>query len=523
MLPSQHWARNFRVEVDDIDYISHLLLEKETPLSTEELALNIIEHRLQNEITALEERYKGTMVYDPSQSFNTGQRLVFPNLDYSTAKVVDIRDGHNTDYGEFKVISVEFDANGKETRQFASELTTAHKLSEENTSRTTALMGSEQISAQEILEAFGIEINQKIITRLQENENIVFVARKWFPKDLILDADEGHRNLAEAVLDMVGGGPLSTENIINEIGGLGDYPMSLQVFSMNYALNQDSRFDEVGPTGEVLWHLSRMAPTEVQNKPATLDYTPIDYNRDLLTRDMLNMEAEIDDELSQNDIEYTADHGEVTLIYPHRRVGSLPLSSQVRHLFPTAQRTSRIWIKLIDGQDGEEYVGWVLPKEKYIYGLANFYAKHSLPIGASITISKGEEAGTIVVNFEAYRPRTEWIRLILPKGDTIQFENNKRAIGADYDDLMILGVDDLNALDETIANIKSQRRSLASLLNMIIPGLGKLTPQGTAHIKTIYSAVNVLRRCPPGPIMATLEANPDFENVGDHYWKLSAE
>ncbi|MEQ8677563.1 MAG: hypothetical protein RLP44_13800 [Aggregatilineales bacterium] len=523
MLPSQHWARNFRVEVDDIDYISHLLLEKETPLQTEELVLSIINHRLENELAALEERYEGTVVYDPSQSFNNGQRLVFPNLNYETAKVVGSRAGNNAEYGDFTVISVQFDENGKETRNFASELSASHKLSEENNDRASALMGTGQITEQEIVDNYGKEISAKLIERLQENQDIVFVARKWFPRDLILDVDEGHRNLAEAVLDMMGGGPITTEGIIEEIGGLGDYPMSLQVFSLNYSLNKDSRFEEVGPTGEVLWHLTRMAPAEVQKQPAALEYLPIDYNRDLLTRDMLNMEAEIDDELSQNDIEYTADSGKITLIYPHRRIGSLPLSSQVRHLFPTAQKTSRIWLKLIDGQDGEEYIGWVLPKERYVYGLGIFYAKHSLPIGASITVAKGSEPGSIIVDFEAYRPRSEWIRLITPKVDTILFENTKRAIGADYDDLMILGVDDLKTLDETIVTIQRHRRSLASLLSMIIPGLGKLTPQGTAHIKTIYSAVNVLRRCPPGPIMATLEANPDFESVGDHYWKLSAE
>jgi len=153
--------------------------------------------------------------------------------------------------------------------------------------------------------------------------------------------------------------------------------------------------------------------------------------------------------------------------------------------------------------------------------LGKLYAKHALPIGAQVTVKRGDTPEKFVIQFEAYKPRTEWIRLILPKGDSFQFENSKRAIGADYDDLMVLGIDDLEALDTTLTTIRKQRRTLASLLMMIIPALGKLTPQGTAHIKTIYSTINVLRRCPPGPIMAILEANPDFENVGGHYWKLS--
>jgi hypothetical protein len=48
-----------------------------------------------------------------------------------------------------------------------------------------------------------------------------------------------------------------------------------------------------------------------------------------------------------------------------------------------------------------------------------------------------------------------------------------------------------------------------------------MTPQRTVHAKTIYSAVNVLRRCPPGPIFATLVARPEFEHVGGPYWRLT--
>jgi hypothetical protein len=108
--------------------------------------------------------------------------------------------------------------------------------------------------------------------------------------------------------------------------------------------------------------------------------------------------------------------------------------------------------------------------------------------------------------------------LIVPKGDQITFENHKRSIGAEYDDLMILGIDDLQAIDAVAAQY--QRRSITAILKAIMPGLARLTPQGTTHAKTLYSVVNVFRRCPPGAIFATLAANPDFQNVGGHYWKL---
>jgi hypothetical protein len=105
------------------------------------------------------------------------------------------------------------------------------------------------------------------------------------------------------------------------------------------------------------------------------------------------------------------------------------------------------------------------------------------------------------------------------KGDTPSFESAKRSIGANFDELMILGVEDL-ATVEAFAEA-NQRKPIAGLLRMLVPALASLTPQGTVHAKTLYSALNVLRRCPPGPMLAMLNANPDFENVGGHYWRLS--
>jgi hypothetical protein len=308
------------------------------------------------------------------------------------------------------------------------------------------------------------------------------------------------------------------------MGGLESGSTDLQIFSLNNALRDDQRFDEVGPAGGVLWYLQRLEPDGVRRIPSMLEYSPIQYDRSLLPPSMLALEAEIGDELTENlTVDENIDKATIILTYPHRRMGTLPLNARMRQVFPTAQQTPRVYVTLIDGQDGEEYRGWVVRKERYIYGLDTFFRKHRLPIGAFVTVSKSETPGTVIIDFNAYRPRTEWIRLITPKNNQISFENHKRSIGAEYDDLMILGADDLAAVDALFEANQQQRRPLAAILRTIIPSLGRLTPQGTAHAKTIYSAVNAVKRCPPGPIFATLVANPDFQNVGGDYWKLSDE
>lgn len=523
MLPSHHWVHNFTVEAEDIEHLINILLEKETPLTTYNLASLLVSHRLETAQAALEAKYKDVIIYDPASSYKTGQQLVFPQFDLQTATVTDIRVGSNPDYGNFDVISVRFDKALDIQREFASNLQTAHTLiGDENANDLDRLQLGDDLTVEDILDLAGEKILNKVEQKLEAVKDIVRISRTWFPYDLMIVPDEGHLNLTEAVLDMAGGGPLNTQDIIEQIGGLGtESPLSLQEFSLNYVLKNDSRFEEVGPVGEILWFLARLEPDEVQNMPHALRYTPIEYDRSLLLDIMRDLEEEINDELSPLTRPEAVDTATLTLTYPHRRTGTLPLNRHSQHIFPSAESTTHIWLTLVDAQDGEEFVGWVIPKDKYVFGLGSFYSKHHLPIGAYITLKRGDTPEKVIVDFDAYRPRTEWVTLILPKKDQIQFENQKRPIGAEYDDLMIMGVDDLDALDTVIQTIRQQKRSLASILKMIVPNLSQLTPQGTAHLKTIYSAVNILRRCPPGPIMATLEANPDFENVGGHYWKLT--
>lgn len=522
MLPSNHWAHSFVVETDDIEFLTSLLLEKETPLTSQQLAMTLIENRLQQEQNALEERYKDALVYLPSNTYEIGQRIVFPQMDYATAIVTAQRPGFNPNYGEFNVIQVEFEDDPANTpREFAANFGLPHRLNQTLDNTLNPLITGGDITVEQIVQEAEVEIVEKLEQHLRTQSDLIYMARTWFPRDLLLEVNEGHLNLAEAVLDIAGGGPLSPREIVEQIGGLGSAPMELQIFSLNYQLNQDDRFDEVGPTGEVLWYLTRLEPKDVQNTPTALRYTAIDYDRGLIAPSAAALEREIDDELSDFAPQQLLE-GSFTLTYPHRRLGTLPLNSQLRTVFPTARRAPRVWMTLIDGQDDTEYVGWVVPGARYVYGLAEFYSKHKLPIGAQITVSHAEP-GRLRVDYTAYRPRTEYIRLIVPKGDTISFESQKRSIGAAYDELMILGVDDLAALDTVIASVQQQRKSLVAILRLVLPGLCKLTPQGTAHAKTIYSAVNVLRRYPPGPIFATLEANPDFINMGGDYWKLRDE
>lgn len=518
------WTRSFPLSEDDVDSLVNLLLERETPMTTEQLALILMEQRLQAERDALEARYRDTQLYNPAQTYKDGARLIFPQFDYATATVRDVRPGDNAQYGEYQVIAVEFDAklhntNGSDYREFAAGLTVPHMLIQ-----AAAQIDAEEaptMTAPEILEKGRSVILGTLQTALKARPELMQMAGQWFVRDLVMDIDAGTLHLAEAVLDMANGGPLRPEEILEQIGGLGSAAIGLQVFSLNLALSKDDRFDEVGPTGQIWWYLTRMEPKAVRTVPEWLEYKEIPYDEDLLSEDMIDLETEIDDELTDIEFEGRLRRATTTLIYPHRRAGTLPLNAKTQMIFPSA-RTPRIYVELLDTTDGEKFTGWVVHEHQYVYGLEEFYTKHQFPVGGRLTVERGDHPGQIKLSFEGYKARTEWIRMLVPTSDHhIAFENRKRAIGVAYDDLYIFGAEELPELDQMVK--ANRNKTMVTILRMIMTELAKLSPQGTVHITTLYSVFNVIRRCPPGPLFAILRANAEFEDVGDYYWKLGQE
>lgn len=524
------WIVDFVVTDDDIEFLNTLLLEREIPQDSETLARSLVEKRIQQEAERLQERFKDAQPYDPARAYDVGQRLVFPSFDYSIGNVVDKRPGDNSEYGEFDVIAVDFEdpaLNTSDTaREFASSFPLPHtlNLNGDNDDSLAGLPMGEELDIEEIVNSSAFDdIIDAVDRALEEDDALLNVAGEWFPVDLMVETNEGHMHLAEAVLDMMGGGPMTTREVLENIGGLGeDVRLELQVFSMNWGMNQDDRFDEVGPAGEVLWYLRRMEPEQVQHTPEMLRYEPIQHNRELLSPRALQLEAELMDEhsplpLPAKDIE----EARAVIIYPHRRVGTLPLNHQMQRIFPTARKTDHVAVTLVDAGDDETFPAWVVRNGRYVQGLAPLYTKYALPIGTTVRLRRGNEPGHYIIAFDTYKPRSEWITIVTANNGQIGFETAQRAIGATYDDLLLLGVDDLDGVDKLFQGPSSRQQPLATILRMLIPLLGGITAQGHVHAKTLYSVVNVVRRCPPGPILATLSNNPDFENVGEHYWRLS--
>jgi hypothetical protein len=82
----------------------------------------------------------------------------------------------------------------------------------------------------------------------------------------------------------------------------------------------------------------------------------------------------------------------------------------------------------------------------------------------------------------------------------------------------IIAVDDAEAVEAVWLRMQELGTTLDKIVLAVFRELAKLTPQGTVNAKTLYSAVNVVRRSPPEPIFAELVQCSCYRHVGDAYW-----
>jgi hypothetical protein len=513
-----YWGDEFRVTPDDLQYLSTLLVEEELPRSAEELGRALVLHRCRQEEALIERAMSKGTPYQPKHSYEIDERVVFPAMGYRVAEVIGTRAGHNPEYGTFRVIQVKFE-DGKE-REFASALTIDHPLNREP--QAGAAEGTDRRTPEELAAQYGPQVRPLLEGYLESEPDFVRLAGKWFRSDLLVEVHAGHLNLAEAVLDMEEGGPSPTEALLGDLELPEEITPQLRTFSLNYALQEDERFDEVGPTGEVLWFLRRMEPEGVQSIPIHLQYQPLEYDPALLTSEMAALEQELDDEWSSlNSPTEVPEPVTVVLTYPHWKSGTLPLSSRLARIFPTG-RTHRIRFNLKDADTGTEVPSWIVREGRYAYGLEEWYRTYDIPVGAYLELARGEKSGTVMIRQRSRRPRREWVRVALPAEGRLTFEMRKKLIGCHYDELMIVADEDSAAMDIVWARTHEQELSLSQLIAEIFPELAKLSPQGTVHAATLYSAVNVAMRTPPGPLLAQLIVSGGYAPVGNNYWVLRA-
>ncbi len=516
LLSAKYW-QSLQIKNADTDFLLTYLFELEKPLITNELVAALITERVRFEEEAILEKRKGSgEIYLPKKEYKVGDSLAFPALNWDRGKVTAIRDGKNPKTEEFKVMTLEMEDGSEKLFAMGVEEHTLNRGEEIGTA-------DGEVDLDLLMDEFGDALELKLGTALEAGDELVNIADHWFPRALLVDVNIGHLNLAEAILDMAEGEPLETSVLMKDIDfPQGDNP-SLTEFSLNFALEEDERFDEVGSMGKVLWCLERLEPEDVRNVPEMLRYEAMDLERSTLTEEMLSLEAKLDDELSKIKIEEEAPKiATVSLLYPHWRLGTFPISERLRSFFPSAHKSPRIRFTLVDGKSGEKMPAWVVKDNHYVYGLKEWYKEKGLMPGSLIDIKHGKAPGEVIIQAQTHRSKRDWVRTVMAGSDGgLVFGTLKQVINAKFEDRMILAIPDVDAQDNAWKISQESKKQFETLVRNMMRDLGKLNPQGHVHAQELYSAVNLLKRCPPAPLFSLLATRPWAEHVGDLYFHLN--
>ncbi len=514
---AEYWLEQFAPTEKDINYLYGLILDggKSVPTSVLPQAL-IDQHCRQEEAVIGDELSKGA-VYQPKDEYQIGDSIIFPVFEYALGVVVGTRLGRHPDYGDFTVIQVEFEEEDG-AREFASKLEGEHRLNR-GAGGVDLLEAEGLLSPSELYELYGPSIEAKLIASLQEREEFVTWGGMWFLKDLLLPVEEGHLNIAEALIE-VKSMPLNPAGFLSDLGLPEEVSEEIQTLSLNLALAADKRFDNIGDMGRDVWYLSRLTPESVVSPPARLIVERKPYKRQDISDELLLIEREIDDEGSGEEVMGPSRplyRTALALTYPHWRCGTLPLTVRTRGLFPESSNHHSP-IVLLDGQSGDRMQGWVVHAGGFVYGLEDWFKRHELPVGAFVKLERTRDPRVLTVDYEPRRLKRLWATVATVQGMKLSFEMRKLPIACEYDAALTIGEDRPAAIDKLWEEAHARGESLLQSLLRIMPELSKLSPQGTVHAKTIYSAVNLLRRTPPGPVFALLSTEPCFVPMGGGYW-----
>ena len=513
---TNYWE-NFVVTDEDLEFINNHLFELESPQTTVELVSALVNSRITKEKNSITKKKQELgRLYLPKDSYQLNDSVLFSTANWQSAKVVSIRDGVNPEYSPFKVIDVEFQNGDK--RSFASEFQD-HSLN----SPQDMMAGLKHLDPEFVIEHYGVSLTGKLQDVLVHDNDLVLTAGAWFPRALLVDINIGHLNLAEAVLDMAGGEPITTPALMSQLDLPDDVNRDLLEFSLNFALQEDPRFDEVGPSGEVLWFLERLEPENVRTVPMHLQYSGDPVDRSMFDVQMIRTEIQLDDEYSPKDssTSYKLDEVQLVLTYPHWRAGSLPLSNRTDALFPIALESPRIKFQFIDSESNTPFPGWVVRPYKYVVGLRDWYLVNNIIPGSIITIHKKNSAGDVVINANKKRPNKEWIRTALVGADEeVVLALLKQQISTSYEERMATAIPDVDAMDRVWNLTGKQKPGIEQTILRIARELTKLNPQGHIHALELYAAANVLRRIPLEVVFYYLANHKAFSHVGDLYYRL---
>jgi len=501
----------------DVEHLYGFLLERGAPATSRELTAHLIEWRVREEEKKLAElAARRSPLYQPKQAFEVGQHLVFAALGNREGVVKQVRAGDNPRLGEFKVIAVQL-ADETKPREFAAEYGAPHPLNEDHAKSAESL----ELTPEQAVAQHGAAVRAALAQRLSVDKEFVHVGDEWFLKGLLPEIHAGYLNLAEAAIEQANDA-VRTADLLKVLDLPDTVKKSTALFALGIALENDERFEDVGPNGDARWYLTRLEFSEARERPAVLEAAPA--GRVALSGELELIAAELFDEADLN-----GDTGKppaapraeitLTLTYPHRQAGTLPLTPPVCALLPNFSQP-RLKINFQDATTQEKFTGYAVADGHYLVGLSQWFAARKLSPGAYVMLKRSADPLTLTIDYQPQREHSLWVRVARGVNGHLTFSQEKRPIAHKYDEEMLIVIGDPVSLD-AVAQAARQQRSLAVLLEDVFPELAKLSGAGRVHAKTLYSAINLIRRAGPRAVMGALTESRAFTPVGGGYFVLN--
>lgn len=515
-----YWA-NLEITASDLQLLANYLFEKEEPLSIDGLVQVLINHRLAEREAERQSKLESAgEVYLPGNTYEVGTKVRFPEYDWKQATVLSVRPGDNVALGNFSVSEVEFEDG---TRRFFATNLPDHALN----TKVYKNLDDEIEDPLEIHNIYAPALRTKLRKALEKQLELIRIGDTWFPRSLLIDIGKGHLNLAEAILDAHEGGPLGIEPLMKELE-LNAEPQNQKLFefSLNYALQEDPRFDEVGTTGEISWFLKRLEPASVLEPPIYIRSNTIVPLADQLDEESYKLLYDLDDELSFTNEEIDevdrVDSVTLTLTYPHWRSGSIPVTPNSNRVLPSALESENVKISFIDKESKQPISAWLVRSHNYVIGLGEWFEEQNLIPGSNIEISSTKHPGTMLISAEKKRSNKEWIKTVLIGADGgLVFALLRQPIYAGFNERMAIAITDREGLDKIWQDRQVRNIPIKSDVFRMMNELSKLNSQHHVHFIDLYAAINVIRRTPPMELLEALVSNPEIIHVGDHYYHLA--
>lgn len=501
----------------DIEHLYGYLLERGVPLSSRELAVHLVEWRVREEEKHLAEiAARRAPIYQPKNMYEAGQSLLFTALGKREGVVKAVRPGDNPRLGDFSVISVQF-AGEPHPREFVAGYTAPHPLNAEITQSAISL----GVTPEQAVNQYGESVRSALLRRLSTDREFVHIGDRWFLRGLMPEINPGYLNLAEAAIEQAGDAQSTAElERVLELPQTGK--KAALDFALHHALANDARFEDVGPAGESRWILTRLELPEAHERPAVLEMVPTRTVK--LPPELETIALDLYDVAEANGGKSgTAPRNEVTLIltYPHRRAGTLPLLPPIRALIPEFSNP-RLKLNLVDATTEEKFPAYAVAEGNYLAGLGHWFNSRRLSPGAILVLRRGPNPFTLMIDYQPQRERSLWVRVARTQNGRLTFAQERRPLSHKYDEDMLIVVADPVGLDQ-VAQTTRDQRNLPTLLEDIFPELAKLSSTGKVHAKTVYSAVNLVRRSIPRAVFSAMIESRSFELKGGGYFELSQE